>query len=207
MGGPGSGRHRDYDARKITDVFRRLDARRLAKAGVLNPGYCGGWQWPCNDGTAKSIRLWTEQDRVTLAYRHRVEDGKWQGEQYSVHIVHTPCNFGGSRAWFICPATGCGRRVAILFGGRAFACRHCHQLAYASSRESAGKRAARHAVKLRKRLGWQPGLLNHGGGKPKWMRWRTFYCLTVKHDKLVRQSLKEMMQKVRTYRTHSRGDT
>ena len=46
-------------------------------------------------------------------------------EHYAVRIVRTVCNLGGSRAWFICPAVGCGRRVAILYGGGIFACRHC----------------------------------------------------------------------------------
>ena len=41
-------------------------------------------------------------------------------------------------AAFICPAAGCGRRVAILYRGGIFACRHCYRLAYASSREDAG---------------------------------------------------------------------
>ena len=54
----------------------------------------------------------------------------------AVRIVRTPCRLGGSRAWFICPAVGCGRRVAILYGGGIFACRHCYDLAYDSSRNS-----------------------------------------------------------------------
>jgi hypothetical protein len=58
-------------------------------------------------------------------------DGKCKDEQYPVRIERTPCNLGGSRHWFICPAVGCGRRAAILYGGGNFACRRCHQLAYA----------------------------------------------------------------------------
>jgi hypothetical protein len=69
----------------------------------------------------------------------------------------------GSRAWFICPAVGCGRRVAILYGGSIFACRHCYQFAHASSREDAGDRATRRADKLRARLDWEPGILNGRG--------------------------------------------
>ena len=40
-------------------------------------------------------------------------------------IVRTPCNLGNWRAWFICSVVGHGRRVAILYGGGIFACRHC----------------------------------------------------------------------------------
>jgi hypothetical protein len=85
------------------------------------------------------------------------------------------------------PGGRCGRRVAILYGGGI-----CHQLAYFSSREGAGDRAARRAERLRARLGWEPGILNGEGGKPKWMRWRTFVWLAAKHDNFVGGSLAEM---------------
>src|ERR1700730_10930955 len=75
--------------------------------------------------------------------------------------------------FFLAPPA-CGRRVAILYGGGIFACRRCYRLAYASSRENAGGRATRRADRLRARLAWEPGILNGEGGKPKWMRWRTF---------------------------------
>jgi hypothetical protein len=101
-------------------------------------------------------------------------------------------------AAFICPAAGCGRRVAILYGGGIFACRHFHQLAYFSSREDAGDRAARRrADRLRARLGWEPGILYGEGGKPKWMRWRTFERLAAKHGDLVGRSMQAMMLRFR----------
>jgi hypothetical protein len=137
---------------------------------------------------------------VILIYRHRSGDGEWKDEQYPVRIVRTPCRLGGSRAWFICPAVGCGWRVAILYGGGIFACRRCYRLAYASSREDVGDRAARRADRLRARLGWEPGILNGEGGKPKWMRWRTFERLAAKHDALVRRSVQAMMLKLGRFR-------
>jgi hypothetical protein len=129
------------------------------------------------------------QDGVILCYRHRTGDGDWKDEQYPVRIVRTGCNLGGSRPWFICPALGCGRRVAILYGGSIFACRHCYLLAYASAREEVYDRAARRAGKLRARLGWESGIFNGQGCKPKWMRWRTFEQLEAEHDRFVEQSL------------------
>jgi hypothetical protein len=71
-----------------------------------------------------------------------------------VGIERTPCHVGGSRPWFICPALGCGRRVAILYGGGIFACRLCFQLAYASAREEAGGPDG----KTRKQASSAPGL-------------------------------------------------
>jgi hypothetical protein len=192
MGGPGSGNRWRYGGKATTDDYRTLDVRRWAREGVLRPGYWGGWQWTCNGETVASIQMRAEQNRAILIYKHRSGDGEWKDEQYAVRIARTPCNLGGSRAWFICPAVGCGRRVAILYGGRIFACRHCHQLAYASSREDAGGRATRRADGLRARLGWEPGILNGEGGKPKWMRWRTFDRLTAKHNAFVADSLAGM---------------
>jgi hypothetical protein len=51
------------------------------------------------------------------------------------------------------------------------------------------------ADRLRVRLGWEPGILNGNGSKPKWMRWRTFERLAPKHDQLVGRSIQAMMLK------------
>ena len=108
----------------------------------------------------------------------------------------TPCNLGGQRPWFRCPARGCGRRVAILYGGAIFACRHCYRLAYPSQRETADDRAARRADSIRERLGWEPGILNGPGLKPKGMHWRTFKRLKAEHDAFVAESLAGMMTEI-----------
>jgi hypothetical protein len=193
MGGPGSGNRWRYGAKFTTADYCTLDVRRWAREGLLRPGHWGGWQWTRDGETVASIHISAKQDRVILIYRRRNGSEEWRAEQNPVRIVRSPCNFGGSRAWFICPALGCGRRVAILYGGDVFACRHCYKLAYASSREDAGDRASRRAERLRTRLGWEPGILNREGGKPKWMRWRTFERLAAKHDQLVGRSLQTMV--------------
>lgn len=84
---------------------------------------------------------------------------------------------------------GCGRRVAILYGGRIFACRNCHKLAYPSQREDDSDRAARRADRIRAKLGWEPGILNGTGWKPKGMHWDTFQQLNAQHDAFVQKSL------------------
>jgi hypothetical protein len=197
MGGPGSGNRWRYGAKSTTDEYLTLDVRRCARDGLLRPGYWGGLEWARGGQTVASITLQTEQGRVILTYRHRSGGEEWKDEQYPVCIVRTLCHLGGSRAWFICPARGCRRRVAILYGGAIFACRHCRQLAYASSREDAGDRATRRADRLRARLGWEPGILNDEGGKPKWMRWRTFDRLAAKHNQLVTRAFQAVAVKLR----------
>ena len=195
MGGLGSGNRWRYGTKPTTDDYHRLDVRRLARSGGLRPGFRGGWQWTEDGEVVASIQMRTEHDRVILFYRHRSGTEQWTSKEYPVRIDRTACHLGGSRPWFICPALGCGRRVAILYGGVIFACRDCYQLAYASSREDAGDRATRRAERLRAQLGWEPGILNGEGGKPKWMRWRTFERLAAQHEELVGKSMQDMMIK------------
>jgi hypothetical protein len=174
MGGSGSGNRWRLDTKSTTEDYRPLDVRRLARFGVLAPGSGHSWQWTCNDVVIGSIQIRAEHDRIVLTYRHRSNGDAWTDKQYPVTVVRTPCNLGGTRPWFICPGRGCGRRVAILYGGGIFACRQCYQLTHASSRENFSDRAARRADRIRVRLGWEPGILNGEDDKPKWMRWRTF---------------------------------
>jgi hypothetical protein len=190
MGGIGSGRRWNVLGRAITDSYCRLDVRRLARDGVLTLGRSVSLRWSVGREPAGSIRLYATEGGVVLDYRQRLNGGDWQARHYTVRIEHTPCTLGGSRPWFLCPAKRCGRRVAILYGGAIFACRTCHRLAYASTRESAGDRSSRRADRLRERLGWEPGILNGSGDKPKWMRWRTFERLTAEHDRLLAGSLR-----------------
>lgn len=130
-----------------------------------------------------------------LIYRHRGGGGEWKDENYPVWLDWTRCNLGGHRLWFRCPARGCGRRAAILYGGAIFACRHCYRLAYPSQRETGYDRAARRADRIRKKLGWGPGILNGNGSKPKGMHWRTFERLTAEHDGFVQISLAGVVQR------------
>ena len=49
----------------------------------------------------------------------------------------TPCHFGGSRLWLLCPDCEC--RVRVLYCptlGYRFLCRHCHNLTYRSCNRS-----------------------------------------------------------------------
>lgn len=189
MGGIGSGRHWYSDAKDTVNDYQIIDVRRWQRDGFLAPHKSFAWGWNRDGQTVAWIDVRTEPGRVILSYRHRFRGGDWKDATYPVSLEWTPCNFGGQRAWFRCPAMGCGRRVALLYGGGIFACRKCHQLAYPSQRESYDDRAARRADTIRDRLGWQPGILNGAGRKPKGMHWGTFERLTAQHDTFVQRSL------------------
>ncbi|HYW91979.1 MAG TPA: hypothetical protein VFA95_05920 [Gammaproteobacteria bacterium] len=195
MGGMGSGRRWHFGANDTTADYRSIDVRRWRRDGLLDPHQSFGWQWSRHGEVVASIRVRTVPDRVILTYRHRRGSEDWQDESYPVYLDWTACHLGGQRPWFLCPARGCGRRVAILYGGAIFACRHCYRLAYPSQRETDDDRAARRADRLRERLGWEPGILNGNGLKPKGMHWRTFEKLTTEHDAFVQESLAGMVQR------------
>ena len=44
-------------------------------------------------------------------------------------------------------------------------------------------------------MGWEAGILNGDGGKPKGMHWRTFNRLHTEHNDFVNASLAGMMQR------------
>lgn len=197
MGGMGSGR-RNQNGKDTTDEYRMLDVRLLQRNGLLTPGQSFGWSWKRHGKTVASIQMRTEADRVILKYRHKRGGDDWQDKEYPVSLVWTPCNYGGQRAWFLCPAKGCGRRVAILFLGSSgiFACRHCYRLAYACQRETAGDRAMRRADAIRIRLGWGAGIANPMGDKPRGMHWRTYGRLLTQLNTLTSASLRGTAEKL-----------
>ena len=204
MGGSGSGR-RYQGGKDTTSDMRTLDVRRLQRHGLLQPGRAFGWQWTRNGEELASIQIRTEADRVMLSYRSRNNGGEWQPMDYPVYLEWTPCQLGSRRAWFRCPASGCGRRVAILYGGTIFACRHCYRLVYASQREADDDRARRRAEKIRRRLGWPAGIANPDGGKPKGMHWRTFERLTAAHEACAEASLAGVVKWLESMQRRQRG--
>ena len=197
MGGYSSGRR---GGKSTTGDMHVLDIRKIQRAGLLVPGRSFGWQWTRGGEKIASINLQadygTPVSTVTLDYRTRPHGGEWKDMNYPVSVSWTDCHYGGQRVWWLCPARGCGRRVAILYGGSVYACRHCHKLAYSTQREQAHDRASSRADTIRKRLGWEPGILNGNGGKPKGMHWATFMRLQTQHDSHVNQALAGMSAKL-----------
>ena len=137
-----------------------------------------------------------ESDHVVLQYNYMRLDGTWQPIKYAVSIEWTPCHYGGQRPWFICSMGGCGQRVAILYGNSIFACRKCHQLAYACQREVSHDRALRRAQNIRKKLGGSANMLEPFPPKPKGMRWYTYWRMTDQHNAFHRVALVGMAKQI-----------
>ncbi|GJL96830.1 MAG: hypothetical protein DHS20C06_06470 [Hyphobacterium sp.] len=186
MGGYGSGR---AGWRNKVEECRSLDVNRLHREGCLAPGYSGGWNWMRDGESIANISMHSNGLTLTLEFRVSQNGSEWKDICQPIRLDSTPCRFGGSRPWFICPGVGsgrrCGRRVAKLHaGGTYFLCRHCYQLGYASQSEQEFDRLLRRANKLRTSLGGEPGTGALIARKPKGMHWKTYDARVAEIDQL-----------------------
>lgn len=150
-------------SKRTTNQMHALDIRKLNK--WLTPSASFGWQRTSN--RLVNVNLKVSTDRVTLSYRHLKADGEWNSVAYPIWLTRTACNFGGWRTWWLCPH--CGRRVAVLYGGSKYACRHCYDLTYKSTRTTPYSKHFARAIKVRKQLGWGGGVASPMGSRKKGM--------------------------------------
>jgi hypothetical protein len=173
MGGSGSGRRW---GKETTSAYYQMDIRRWQRKGLLEAFrsfFCLCWQVDVRP----AFNLSAKPNRVILSRL----DGYY--EKLPVSIEWTSCNYGGSRAWFLCPAPNCGRRVAILYYGHDVACRRCRHLAYDSQQRSAKRQALHAAAYIRMRLGGSGSLAEPFPPKPKRMHWRTYRRLYARAER------------------------
>lgn len=117
-----------------------------------------------------------------IGHGHAMGGSKWITRFFPVAALP----FRRAKGLVYLPHSAIGRRVAILYGRAVFACRNCHRLAYESQRETVDDRAARRADTMRRRLNWEPGILNGNAGKPKGMHHRTYDRLLSNHEEYVK---------------------
>lgn len=202
MGGYGSGSHHRYHRRDTVESYLRLDVRRLHRDGQLEPRRRSGTHWRWAGGRAagsishRAVGHGGRAKALVLEYRYKAPSGTTETVEQTVWLEWTPCNYGSARPWFLCPR--CDRRVAILYGGLRFYCRHCHDLAYASSRESAADRGTRKAQNIRQRLGGSTNLMQPFPPKPKGMHWRTYDRLEAEAEAAHRVALVGLLAKLET---------
>jgi hypothetical protein len=174
MGGPGSGRHNGAKKRRVESCLA-LDVNELRRAGALVPGTCGTLSWQYDSAAGESLAFRAEADAVILGY---FEHGVIIEQR--IALAYSAAKFGGTRVYFVCPGSECGRRVSKLYlAPDAFRCRDCHRLAYECQAEDRERRARRRADKRRAKLRsqrWSPGTLPVKT-RPKGMWRRTFVPL------------------------------
>jgi hypothetical protein len=152
--------------RAKAEQLRRIDVRLWAKRGYLRDACSFSWSWHRGDEHTGIIGVYVHgPDALTLRYTVSGE-GAARDIAERLGIVNTPCGFGGTRPWFLCPS--CARRVCLLYmRGQTFACRLCKGVAYTSQSEDTSGRLWRKQSKIESRLAehWQ---------RPKGMRQTTY---------------------------------
>ena len=92
-----------------------------------------------------------------------------------IALARVACHLGGCRAYLVCPGDGCQARCQRLYlRDGQFRCRRCHDLYYASQRQSSWSRALGRANRLREELGGRPGTQQAIAPRPRGM-WRSTY--------------------------------
>jgi hypothetical protein len=141
-----------WSNRETVEDCKSLDICWLNRKGYLSGFWTGSIEWKNAMGEVTgSIGIQVSVDRGGCGEDHvrvfysqvdGVTGEKKKDLDYKIHLVSTPCHFGGKRFWFLCPlvANGipCGRRVGKLYlaGGQTyFGCRHCYNLTYRSCKE------------------------------------------------------------------------
>jgi hypothetical protein len=187
VGGVGSGNWYRFDKKTTTGECHSVDVRYLHREDLLKSGHRFTLRWSRAGRVTGSIRgavIGDEKPEVViLTYRQRSgSGGEWEDVQEPVSLDWTACNFGGERPWFVCPGSGCGRKVALLYGpGRYFLCRRCYDLTYQSQRDNKMYRALHKAQEIRERLGGSMNMTKTFPEKPKGMHWKTYEQLWWEH--------------------------
>lgn len=161
-----------------------MDVRYMQREGLLKEMTSGSLHWSSRGERFATINFRILDRQIWLSYRHRRRGGDWESLAYSLRLEWTVCHFGGQRPWFICPAKGCGVRTATIYGGRIYACRRCHGLAYMSQRQSRSDRASARAERILEKLGWEDLLtiFDPVTERPKGMHHRTFNRLAEQYE-------------------------
>lgn len=168
--------------RRCTDELQALDIRQLAREGHLVMGRMTWDSWGTRNHVSATLHTSAQPDGLWVELRTRAPgENTWCAFNRLLTLERTAMHLGGERVWWHCPR--CDKRVAILYGGRELACRHCWGLTYRCRNETREDSASRQANKLRRKLGWPVGILNDIGGRPKGMHHATYLKLLNEHAK------------------------
>jgi len=179
MGGYGSNRWGSTHVRATTGDSFCLPIASLKPYFTGGP-WTMGWQWKRGDEITAKIGLYVSRGYIALDYTTTRGDNEPRAVHDAVPIAWTGCNYGGERAWFVCPDCEIRRNALYLSPGQTrFRCRACHNLAYATQQMDPHDRHLQHIRALQEQL-------DGGGGeyvpwsvppKPKGMRWETYQRL------------------------------
>lgn len=177
MGGYFSGRWGGISTRRTTNESLSLGISALKKC-LVGGEWSLSWRWKRGNEDAGNVGLLVSRERVVFLYTVTRGDGVPDTVRDEVSLTWTGCNYGGGRAWYVCP--GCGARRRVLYlppGATRFRCRECHKLAYGTQQMDAHDRHLHRIRMLHKKLDSGEGAYYpfRVPPKPKGMRWATYY--------------------------------
>jgi hypothetical protein len=199
MGGVGSASWDRSGTKNTVESHNHLDVNNRSRKGLLEPGTRGRVSWSKGDDSLGFVSFELKDGFFVLDYRYRRNSSEqWEEVRYPVRLSWTPCNFGGSRPWFVCPGVVnghyCGRRVAKLYGaGKYFLCRYCYDLTYESRKDGQKNRALHKCQRIRQRLGGSANMSEPFPPKPKGMHFDTYLKLWREHDRADREYTRRMI--------------
>lgn len=195
MGGQGSGSWYRYGHKGRLEQQLRIDIRYLKKNQMLKPGaYTLSWNYGDEEAAARASLIVTRQKMIVACSWTDGETGEPQKMKWVIELSESPCRYGGSRKWFICPR--CGYRLAVLvMTPPHVGCRHCLHLSYASQSENVSYRGLRRMDKIANRLE-RDEFFGEMLLKPKGMHWKTYNRLVEEHDAADMRSMSWMIARM-----------
>lgn len=169
-----------------------LDIRKITRKCLLVPGSGVSWQWLVNDRQMAGISIRVDWRCMVLSYcmnsTGEVVEQRVQTQKY--HLATWAGSASGLPAHCAVNMWRCSTRRADTSPAASLAGWATPQ------KEGAGDRASSKADKLRKRLGWQAGILHDGGGVPKGIHWTSYQVLKSQHDVLAQVSFHDIGRKL-----------
>lgn len=175
MGGVGSG-----NWVRITKVNVLEDYQSISIADLSRQNF----SFAEGDSTRS---IWTISSNKYLVIEIKVENptcfsvdflpGRKIENQLLIHFNLTPCNFGGNRAWFVCPHC-VKNRSRLYFKNLDFQCGFCLNIPYRCQNEKQWDRLLRKREKISIKLG------RTHEKKPPNMHWKTYSSLLNEYELL-----------------------
>lgn len=182
--------------REFLDDLASVDVRKMSRLGLLAPGRRSRMSVWRGGRERTNFTVSASGEEINFVFDKRPSKTGYGQTIIRSGIVHTVCNFGGSRPWFVCPS--CGRRRAkLVIRPESVSCRACLALSYRCSSESQAARAVRRAQRIRRKLGASVDLSVAIRAKPKGMHQSTFNRLLQELDQAESAALCAMEQWLR----------
>lgn len=163
-----------------------LDIAVLKRLDMLRPGFQRNLVWSRNGEEVARTMVECQDDHLILAYKSRSRGSVWQDIRDRIPLTFTKPNFGGCRAWFVCPT--CNQRKRVLWGRTYYRCAKCYGMTHNSQYEDRASRLLDRALRIKTKLGGDASCFYPFPEKPKGMHWRTYQAKRAEYERLYQEA-------------------